>query len=104
VAASAVVTTISLREVTGDLARVYANQSAIRAYMRNVVAGLEPLRKRRTPPRFIQGQVPQYVSPLGGWLGQHSLYVEALGIHARFVEKGRSGYRILPTGRVVYGG
>jgi len=33
--------------------------------MRNVVAGLEPLRTRRTPPPFVQGQVPPYVSPLG---------------------------------------
>jgi hypothetical protein len=104
VIASAVVATISLRAVTGELARVYANQSAVRTYMQNVAAGLEPLRKRRTPPQFIQGQVPAYVNPFGGWLGEHSLYIEALGVHARFVKKGRYAYRILPTGKVVFGG
>jgi hypothetical protein len=72
--------------------------------MRNVATGLEPLRKRRTPPAFVQGKVPSYVSPFGGWLADHSLYVEALGVQARFVKKGRSAYRILPTGRVVFGG
>lgn len=104
VAASAAVATLSLREVTGELASLYKNQSAVRAFMGNVVSGLEPLRKRRTPPQFIQGKVPGYVSPLGGWLADHSLYVEALGVHARFVKKGRYAYRILPTGKIVLGG
>lgn len=102
-AASFAVAAVSLRASTGELEMIYANQPMIRTYMRNVAAGLEPLRHRTTPPRFVQGRVPPFVSPWEGWLSQHSLYVEALGVHAHFVSKSRHAYRILPTGRVVFG-
>jgi hypothetical protein len=94
----------SYRASTNDVAVLYTAQSQIRDYMRNIVKGLDPLRRRRTPPPFLEGHVPKYVSPLGGWIAEHSVYVEAMGVQARVVKNTRGSYRILPTGVIVFGG
>lgn len=98
------VAVLSYRASAGDMKFLYTQQSRVRAYMTNLTTGLEPLRKRRTPPTFVDGAVPYSVIPMGGWVAQQSVFVEALGVRARFVSKRRTAYRILPTGKVVFGG
>lgn len=93
----------SFRTSTSDLGFLCESQSRIRDYMRNVTTGLEPLRRESRPPLFLEGQVPPFVNPIGGWVSQHSVLVGAMGLHARFVPNARAAYRILPTGEVVFG-
>lgn len=103
VAALASVAVASFRASAEDLAFLHTNESRIRDYMTNVTTGLEPLRRSRTLPPFMEGQVPRYVNPVGGWVSLHSVLVGAMGCKARFVRGTRAAYRILPTGEVVFG-
>jgi uncharacterized membrane protein len=93
---------LSYRTSVGEMSFLYNEQTRIRAYMLNLAVGLDSLRTRRTPPPFVDGAVPAFVNPMGGWVAQHSIFVEALGIKARYVSLGRPAYRVLPNGRVVF--